>query len=414
MVERSNAPSVSVNNNTNSDGYDDDDLLAIALPWLSQPTTTITRSKSYPTTPRGGTTIINEPSSLPSEQKERKPQSTAHVGHSKGEKEERKPQSAARQERIPKQLPHPTTYTDEETEDYFIRGKLARRAFHLPDNTYCQDYKQYITNCHLIFGLFCYDKRSPVKMKHRILILCGSLAFGLNITNIIYLWGNQVFHDEEITSAAKEWVRTNIPEYIYNGTTATNTILEDTILEDASTRLQVDMESQLTILWTAGAALHSAFDMALWHMISCGYCSNSYRSNATNRQQDCLIFGWTTAISIVMLMVIATFVVIYFRVFPLTNESDDGMRIEEQMLLSLMDDEVEPEEVIGFLMQGDFRFIWAFIIECAVSLFIWTPFLMTTLFTGILGCGRIPCIGGRPREVWRERNGKDGRSRFEV
>jgi hypothetical protein len=246
-------------------------------------------------------------------------------------------------------------------------------------------------------------------MKHRLLLLCGSLAFGLNVTNVIYLWGNQVFHDEEITSAFREWATTIIPANIYNGTVATNTILEDTILEDASARLKVDMGSQLTILWTVGAGIHAAFDMALWHMVSCGYCS--YSSNATNRQ-DCLIFGWTTAISIVMLMIIATCVVVYFRVFPLT-EDEDGIRIDEQ-LLSLLDDEVEPAEVMGFLLKGDFSFILAFIIEFAVSLFIWTPFLMTTLFSGVLGCGRVPCIGGRPREVWKERNGKDGRRIYEV
>lgn len=400
---RSNAPtksaaSASVNNKSNND-FDDDELLAIALPWLSQSSSTVVRS---PMTHGGTTTIMyqSSSSSLPSGQMERKPQSAVHVDYGESDKEEKKS----------KQLPHPATASDEDKEIVdFIRGKLARRAYHLPDNTYCQDYKQYISNCHLIFGLFCYDYRSPVRMKHRLLLLCGSLAFGLNVTNVIYLWGNQVFHDEEITSAFREWATTIIPANIYNGTVATNTILEDTILEDASARLKVDMGSQLTILWTVGAGIHAAFDMALWHMVSCGYCS--YSSNATNRQ-DCLIFGWTTAISIVMLMIIATCVVVYFRVFPMT-EDEDGIRIDEQ-LLSLMDDEVEPAEVMGFLLQGDFSFILAFIIEFAVSLFIWTPFLMTTLFSGLLGCGRVPCIGGRPREVWKERNGKDGRRLYEV
>lgn len=381
--------------NKSNDALDDDELLEIALPWLSQSSSsTIVRS---PIT-RGGTitVIYQSSSSSPSEQIDRIPKSAAI-------------ELAVKEETKPMKLPHPADEGKEVCE-HFIRGKLARRAYHLPDNTYCQDYRQYIANCHLIFGLFCYDKRSPVRIKHRVLLLCGSLAFGLNITNIIYLWGNQVFHDDEITSAFREWATTKIPTNIFNGTKATNTILEDTILEDASTRFKVDMGSQLTILWTVGAGIHAAFDMALWHMISCGYCS--YSSNATNNRQDCFIFGWTTAISIVMLMIIATSVVLYFRVFPMTDE-EDGIRVDEQ-LISLTDDVVEPAEVMGFLLEGDFSFILAFIIEFAVSLFIWTPFLMTTLFTGLLGCGRIPCIGGRPREVWKERNGKDGRRFYEI
>jgi len=395
----SSAAPASVKNNTTGDDFDGDDLLAIALPWLSRPTTTIVRSAGAPIA-RGCATIIYQSSS--SGHVERRTQPATHVDCDEGgDKEERKS----------KQLHHPTNSAaaeDEETDDYFIRGKLARRAYHLPDNTYCEDYKQYMSNCHLILGIFLFDVRSPVTIKHRLMLLLGSLAFGLNTTNIIYLWGNQVFHDEEITSAFSEWASNNIPTYIYNGTKTSNMILEDTILKDASSRLKVDMGSRLTILWTAGALIHAAFDMALWHMIACGYCS--YSSNARNRQ-DCLIFGWTTAIAIVMLMIIATCVVVYFRVFPLTNDNDE-MRIEEQMLLSLS--EVEPAEMMGFLMQGDFSFILAFIIEFAVSLFIWTPFLMTMLFTGVMGCGRIPCIGGRPREVWRERNGKDGRRLLEV
>lgn len=381
--------------NKSNDAYDDDELLEMALPWLSQSSSTIVKS---PITRGGTTTIIYQSSSsLPSEQIDRIPKSAAI-------------ELAVQEETKPKQLHHPTD-EGKQIYDDFIQGKLARRAYHLPNNTYCQDYRQYIANCHLIFGLFCYDKRSPVTIKHRILLLCGSLAFGLNITNIMYLWGNQVFHDDEITSAFREWATTKIPTNIYNGTTATNTILEDTILEDASARFKVDMGSQLTILWTVGAGIHAAFDMALWHMISCGYCS--YSSNATNSsRQDFLIFGWTTAITIVMLMIIATSVVLYFRVFPMTDD-EDGIRIDEQ-LISLTDDIVEPAEVMGFLLSGDFSFILAFIIEFAVSLFIWTPFLMTTLFSGLLGCGRIPCIGGRPREVWKERNGKDGRRFYEI
>jgi hypothetical protein len=348
-------------------GYvDGHDLLAIALPWLflSQATTT---------------TIMHESSSLNGEQTNRTCQSakTQHADCGQGDKGEGSLSTA----------------DAADNDDDFIRGKLARRAYHLPGNTYCEDYKMYMTNNHLIFGLFFYDKRSPVRIKHRVLILLGSLTFGLTITNVIFLWGNKVFHDEEITSAFRDWATSTFPK-LNNGTTDTNTIIDD-----ASTRMKMYTGTQLTFLWTAGSGIHAAFDMTLWHMISCGYCWN-----LTSRQ-DCEMLGWVAAISIVMLMIIAMSVVAYFRIFPLTDDTV-GMRVEEQMLLSLMDDELEAVDL------DDISFIWAFIIEFVVSLLIWTPFFMTTLFTGFLGCGRIPCFGGRPLEVWKERTGKDGRHRL--
>ena len=158
---RSNAPTksaarASVKNKSNH-VFHDDDLLEIALPWLSQSSSTVVRN---PVTRGGTTTIIYQSSSpLPSEQIERIPKSATK-------------ESSIEEENKQKQLPHPAE-EGKEIVDCFIQGKLARRAYHLPDNTYCQDYRQYIANCHLIFGLFCYDKRSPVRIKHRVLLLCG-------------------------------------------------------------------------------------------------------------------------------------------------------------------------------------------------------------------------------------------------
>ena len=377
---------------------DGDDLLAIALPSLFQsqppPTTANNGRITCYSSPKARDTVIIHQPPLPASS------SRVHTNNEGNKNETNKKEG----------YPNMLTTTDNDTtyaEEDFIRGKLARRSYHLPGNTCCQDYAQYLMNCHLIFGLCCHDKRSPVHTKHRLLLLLGSLALGLIITNVLYLWGNEVFHDDEITSTFRGWATTRIPNY--NETTAT--------IDEASTRLKIDTWSKLTFLWTAGSAIHAASDMMLWHTMSCGYCS--YKKSGASTREECQIFGWATAIVIVMFMVIINCVVAYFRVFPLTDEDDieevDEMRIDEQMLASLVgDDEVEPVDLMDFLMQGDFSFIWAFHIEFALTQLVWTPIFMTTLFSGVLGCGRMPCIGGRPREVWKERNGKDGRGMVEV
>jgi hypothetical protein len=50
----------------------------------------------------------------------------------------------------------------------------------------------------------------------------------------------------------------------------------------------------------------------------------------------------------------------------------------------------------------DFSFLKAYCIEFAVSLFLYYPFLETVLFSGILGCYRLPVLGGRPYEIKKE------------
>ena len=46
--------------------------------------------------------------------------------------------------------------------DEIIRQKLSARAYHLPGNNWCQDWRDYVRNNHLIFGLCCHDRLHPV------------------------------------------------------------------------------------------------------------------------------------------------------------------------------------------------------------------------------------------------------------
>ena len=103
------------------------------------------------------------------------------------------------------------------TEEDIIRQKLSLRAYHLPGNNWCQDLDMYIRNNHLIIGLFCHHKLHPVKWYHRLVLLLGSFAFGLIITNIVYLHGEAIENTIEQALLEENSVA-ELGERIYNAT----------------------------------------------------------------------------------------------------------------------------------------------------------------------------------------------------
>ena len=60
--------------------------------------------------------------------------------------------------------------------------------------------------------------------------------------------------------------------------------------------------------------------------------------------------------------------------------------------------------------EPDFHFLYGYGVELFASLFVFTPFIQTILFSGVLGCGRLPFIGGRPRTVRLNKIGERKRS----
>ena len=284
---------------------------------------------------------------------------------------------------IPMEVPNSNEEEDDElpdTEDIksldeIIIQKLSVRSYHLPGNNWCQDWRDYIRNNHLVFGLFCHDKLHPVKNKHRILLLFGSLAFGLIVTNIVYLWGDEL---RETDDTLQNWGR-----QIYNETDIFDNIDADITIAGQS--LQLDA-SQMGILWTVGSATHSMFDFSLWHMISCGHC---------NRQRCDTVSGWSVAISIVMLVFSVALCFVYFRAFRLEedDQDEDILDIQQLDVETLFPTEEEP----------DFSFLYGYLIEVFFALFVYSILVQTILFSGILGCGRLIGLGGRPRELRQEK-----------
>jgi hypothetical protein len=59
------------------------------------------------------------------------------------------------------------------------------------------------------------------------------------------------------------------------------------------------------------------------------------------------------------------------------------------------------EEYVGIQIQdaSAYQFLITYATELVLSLFIYYPIVGTILFSGLLGCGKVPILGGRPYEV---------------
>ena len=80
---------------------------------------------------------------------------------------------------------------------------LALQSYHLPGNSWLQDWSQFMANNHPVFGICCHNKLHPIKSFTRIVALIGTITFGLAITNLFYvffLWNPE--YDRVLASIA--------------------------------------------------------------------------------------------------------------------------------------------------------------------------------------------------------------------
>ena len=296
-------------------------------------------------------------------------------------------------------------------EEELIRQKLSVRSYHLPGNTWIQDLTMYIRNNHLVFGLCCRHRLHPVTTKHRLIILLGSLAFGLTVTNAVYLY--YLFTETR-----------NYDDTAF----ALSISLSGEMVDGLSTQKNVslDVSNGMLALWTLGAGAHAMFDLLLWHMIACGYCRKRKLGQA----------GWNVSVALVSISVaMASFVVLY-RAYKVEESNLEAHLLQLQLMddtnstvgLQFVDDYNSTVSVddltpnvpadgqsprrpisIGTLFslgekKPDFHFLTGYLVELFASLFVFTPLIQFILFTGILGCcGRLPLVGGRPRSVALEK-----------
>ena len=234
-----------------------------------------------------------------------------------------------------------------------------------------QDLYQYLINNHPFVGIFLYHPLHPVRIGTRILTFLASIIFGLTITNIIYM----VFVLEH-----QQFDKT-----VFNMTTTLtshgiSTTTGNAALDRQFSQLQVT--NGMIALWTVGAALNALYDNLIWSVAACACCLEGGRYEHLLRYRKFmplivmfLVVGTAAAATLVVLLVAAA-------------RSSDTNQQTAKLLGIHYDPRVQ-----------SYRFILAYGVEVLLSLAVWYPVVGALLFSGVLGCGRMPIFGGRPYEM---------------
>ncbi|KAL7482931.1 hypothetical protein ACHAW6_013074 [Cyclotella cf. meneghiniana] len=244
--------------------------------------------------------------------------------------------------------------------------KLASRSYHLPGNDFAQDWKQYVLNNHPVLGVCFHHRLHPLKTGQRMIMLLGSFAFGIAITNAIYFW------------------------FLTSGRDSTEEVfaLSFSIESDKGTPTQkISFSYGLIALLTVGSGSHALFDRFVWSLSACKICRPGGRFESRTRCHP--DFGKYVVIVIVVLVVCGASMVVVVRALMDKGNSNIDIFHDNSMYSN-----VEAR---------DFRFLIGYLVEFAVSLFVMNPLIEFTLFSGVLGCCSLPVLGGRSREVALER-----------
>jgi len=235
---------------------------------------------------------------------------------------------------------------------------LATRSYHLPGFTYGEDLCQYLRNNHPLLGIFCHHELHPITTKMRILALLGSVLCGLTISNIFFLL---VLKEEKF--------QVEVISVRINGTNWSIT-------------------TGLLLLWTLGGAIHATYDIWIWYIAACACCpfSKKWRQYGAS----------TTIFLFVMLLTMSSFVVLVRAC--LDREENLEVDVLDLESAGIADDQI----TLSDIEPHDLRFLLGYTMEFMLALLVYYPIGSVTLFSGVLGCGRLPVLGGRPRDIWIE------------
>mmetsp|Transcript_18980 Transcript_18980/g.41361 ORF Transcript_18980/g.41361 Transcript_18980/m.41361 type:complete len:1052 (+) Transcript_18980:88-3243(+) len=257
---------------------------------------------------------------------------------------------------------------EEEEATNRLKRRLAARAYHFPGNTWCQDWMQYLSNTHTVLGLFFHHPLHPMRFQERLVILIGSIAIGLTISNLTYLYfirNGFAVEEEVFTLNSHHTEYTGIPV--------------------------VSITTLMITLWTLGSFLHTCFDLGLWHMKACTICRYQGRIDERTVQ-----WGRVAGLFIVMISIFSGGYAVLLRA---GIEYKGEGSVAEEVQESIMGNEVYH---VKFEDPRSFKFLLGYLVEFVLALFVYYPLAVTILFSGVLGFGRFPLLGGRPREMKRE------------
>jgi hypothetical protein len=237
-----------------------------------------------------------------------------------------------------------------------IKYYLAKRNFHLPHNNWQQDLKMYFLNNHLIFGLFCHHPLHPLGWQERVLMLVTSLVVGLGATCAVVL----VFADTN-QDLTEEVVGVDYQSHHYAVTQG------------------------MIALWTYGSSVHTLFDFMVWHVFACAFCQQG--APLGEKLRCCKWVGANVGLLLCICAVGMSAGFIWQRVAYEASNNNGQFAVN--------------------MYNSGLEFCVGYFIETALALLVYTPVFALVLFTGVLGCYKLPVLGGRPADVashehWRK------------
>ena len=269
------------------------------------------------------------------------------------------------------------------TYDEILIPLLAKRSFHLPNNSKLDDWIQWMKNNHIILGICCHHPLHPIETWERFIVLLGSIAFALVATNIAYIWDWYDGNEYEFN-----------PNHILytfnfgNGSDGEDNGVDDNI-DDVNSSLtnisnsEINITYGMVLLWTFGCTFHSIFDILVWNLSACACCHPGGRYGTTLIAKKCHDLGSYLLIPFIVLLLGLAGYSSYLRIMNSNTELEDVY--EDDMITSITNGKL-----------GKFSFFLRFGIELLLAWFVFFPLLSTLLFSGILGCKTLPLLGGRP------------------
>jgi hypothetical protein len=154
---------------------------------------------------------------------------------------------------------------------------------------------------------------------------------------------------------------------INNGTLTGSDIIDQHIT-------QVSVTNGMIALWTIGSALNALYDLTI---LTIAGCECKGRTNNKLRSYSILFL-------VVMAVTISTLAVL---IRATVSSNQQQAKIAQTFNLSY-----QPNAEA-------YRFLISYSVELVMSLFVWYPIVGCLLFSGILGCQKLPIIGGRQAQI---------------
>lgn len=258
-----------------------------------------------------------------------------------------------------------STDYDKQKNDAIIIERLLKGAYHLPGNSYMQDLFQYFGNTHPLFGIFFHSKLHPIGWKLRVAFLIGSVAFGLAVTNIVYV--AFVIDDGKYDAT-------------YYSVQLNQTVTGNDVIDSQLT--QVNVTNGMIVLWTLGAALNALYDLTIWTIASCQCLSKNSQDPNKNRLRLYLV------LFLILAIVTGSTLAVLVRATYESNQQTETVATSLELRYTANAE--------------SYRFLLAYFVELALSLLVWNFVVGFVLFSGVLGCWcqrQLPVLGGRPYEI---------------